>query len=367
MAGLDQERLSRFQRLLLDHGLDCYIACTPISMGYLASFFEGGGERMLLMAIRPEGSPAIIAPALSATHASHTGVADIRTWSDGDDAGELFEQLGVEWGLRTAVIGVDDELIAAHLLRMQQALPAALFKAAGDVMAELRKRKDSREIGLMRKAAQIADAAWDAFLQNARPGVTEAECETLVRAAMQSGGGTPTFCIVAAGPNGAEPHHATSKTAMKEGDVVVVDWGCSVENYLSDITRTACVGRASSEAKKVYDVVYRAHMAARDAIRPGVPCEAIDRAARAVIEEAGFGQYFVHRTGHGIGMMGHEPPHIVRGSTSLLEVGQCFSVEPGIYIPGQFGVRIENIVTVTDTGHESLNMEPPSTLPEIPN
>ncbi|MBA3726713.1 MAG: M24 family metallopeptidase, partial [Armatimonadetes bacterium] len=141
--------------------------------------------------------------------------------------------------------------------------------------------------------------------------------------------------------------------------------GCHVDNYLSDITRTVCCGPASDEAKQVYRVVFKAHMAARAAIYPGVTCESIDQAAREVIEAAGYGEYFVHRTGHGIGLMGHEPPHMVAGSTSPLEVGQCFSVEPGIYLPGKFGVRIENIVAVTENGHESLNEEPAAELIEI--
>jgi Xaa-Pro dipeptidase len=362
---LNEDRLHRFQDILTDAGLDCYLACTPISMGYLAGFFEGGGERMLVMAIRPSGPPAMIVPSLSATHAAATGISDIRTWSDGEDPGLVFEQLANDWGLKAAIIGVDDEMPAGYLLRMQSALPAALFKCAGDDMAALRKLKSGAELTLMRRAADIADRALPMAMSRIAPGVREAEVAKALLDSMSAGGGTPTFCIVAAGASGAEPHHTTSEAHIKDGDVVVMDWGCQVENYLSDITRTVCCGRASDEAKKVYRIVYDAHMAARAAIRPGVSCEEVDRAAREVIERAGYGEFFVHRTGHGIGMMGHEPPHIVRGSTSPLEVGQCFSVEPGIYLPGKFGVRIENIVTVTEDGHESLNEDPSPELIEL--
>lgn len=320
---------------------------------------------MLLMVIVKSGQISVIAPHLSFTHAAHTGIEDIRCWSDGEDPGVLFEQIAIEKGLKTAVIGVDDEMPAAHLIRLQQALPAALFKAAGFVMAEVRKCKEPEELEKMRRAAHIADAAYHDSLVAIKPGKTEIDIQRVLISGMSDRGGVPTFCIVATGHNGAEPHHSTSATQLKEGELVVMDWGCSVEGYLSDITRTVCLGKASSDARKVYSIVRDAHMAAREAIRPGVPCQDLDKAARKVIVDAGFGDYFIHRTGHGIGLMGHEPPYIVEGSESPLELGQCFSIEPGIYIPGQFGVRIENIVTVTEDGHESLNEEPPVNLVEI--
>lgn len=365
MSSLNRERLQRLQSLLVQHGLDCYICCTHISMGYLAEFFEGGGERMLVMMIPKSGQPAMIVPTLSETHAKHTAIADIRSWNDGQDPAELFRLLASEWKLEAAVIGVDDEMPAGYLLPMQRVLPAALFRCGGDTMAELRKRKDADELQKMKRAARIAEEAFEDLREKLRPKLSERDGVMVLHEGMMKRGAPPTFAIVAAGANGAEPHHDSDSTQISNGDVIVIDWGCQVDHYLSDITRTVAVGHASNEAKKVYDIVYRAHMAARGAIRPGVTCESIDAAARKVIEDAGYGEYFVHRTGHGIGMMGHEPPHIVKGSTSQLEVGQCFSVEPGIYLPGKFGVRIENIVTVTESGHESLNSEPPSELPVI--
>ncbi len=358
MPRLDPERHERFQQLLRREGFDCYLCCTDISMGYLAGFFEGGGERMLIMAVRQSGDPAMIVPALSETHARQTGIQDIRVWHDGEDAGLMFEKLAADWNLKTAVIGVDDEMQAGSLLRLQQALPAALFKLGGDTMAELRKRKTEPELVNMRNAALIAERAFGDVAPLIRTGMTEAQIANKIFSQMADGGGDPNFCIVAAGANGAEPHHSTSQTELREGDIVVIDWGCLYEHYHSDITRTISIGEPSQEAKKIHQIVYDAHMAAREAIKPGVTCESIDTAARRVIVEAGYGEHFIHRTGHGIGMMGHEPPHIVQGSRSVLEVGQCFSVEPGIYLPGRFGVRIENLVTVTDDGHESFNQEP---------
>lgn len=336
-------------------------------MGYLADFYEGGGERMLLMAIRAVEllSVAMIVPALSQTHAEKTGIKDIRVWRDGEDPIRAFTSLAAEWNLRAAIIGVDDEMPASWLLALQRALPAALFKPAGDVMGELRKRKDKEELEYIEVAGRIADEAGKVLFHALRPGVSEEEVASTLTVEMLRGGGKPAFCIIATGVNGAEPHHETGGSVIKEGDIVIADWGCLFKNYHSDITRTFSVGRVPERAREVYRVVYEAHWAAREAIRPGVSCQEIDRIARGVIHDAGLGEFFIHRTGHGIGLMGHEPPHIVAGSTSLLEEGQCFTVEPGVYLPGEFGVRIENVVVVTAEGHRSFNEDPPAELPVV--
>ncbi len=362
---LDQSRLNRFQQILADAGIDAYFACTPVSMGYLSGFFEDPHERMMMIAFRPGGDPAMIAPSLSATHAAHTGISDIRTWSDGEDPAEVFASLASDWNLKTGVIGVDDEMPASFLVPMQATLPAALFKAAGNQMAQLRKVKDESELDAMRRAAKIADRALAEAIGMIASGVSERNVADTLFDAMRSKGGNPTFAIVAVGANGAEPHHLSGDDRIKAGDMVVMDWGCEIDRYQSDMTRTLACGNATDEAKLVYRTVYKAQAEARAAIRPGVPAEDIDAAAREVITDSGYGEYFIHRTGHGIGMVGHEPPHIVAGNAEPIVVGQCFSVEPGIYLPGKFGVRIENIVAVTEDGHESFNEEPSEELIEI--
>ncbi len=225
--------------------------------------------------------------------------------------------------------------------------------------------KSAEELDLLRRAAKIADDAYIALLPHLQAGMSEREVDHFLRNAMAKGGGEPTFCIIAAGANGAEPHHLSDDTRLKDGDVVIMDFGCHVEGYQSDITRTVAIGHASEEAKKVYQVVYDGHMAGRRVIQPSTPAEQIDAAAREVIASAGYGEFFMHRLGHGIGRKGHEEPYIIAGNVSPVEVGHCFSIEPGIYLPGRFGVRIENIVTVTSDGHESLNAEPPAELPVI--
>lgn len=355
-------RLERLAAELQSSGMDAIFLCTPISMGYLKGFREGGGERFLTLAIRADGSIRMICPALSATQAQRTGIEDVRGWKDGEDPMRHFRDLASDWNLRSAIIAVEDDMPAHMLLPMQEALPAALFKQGQEVIARLMRVKDAGELELMRRAGKIADDAFPAGLRAIRPGATEVEVEEAILSEMRRLGGVPTFCIVATGAMGAEPHHHSDDTRIAEGDVIVLDFGCSVEGYLSDITRTVACGEPSEEARKIYDIVYRAHRAGRDAIRPGVPCQDVDRAARKVIEDAGYGEFFMHRTGHGIGSRGHEEPFIIEGNTLPLAPGHCFSVEPGIYLPGRFGVRIENIVACTENGHESLNEEPSPTL-----
>jgi Xaa-Pro aminopeptidase len=360
-----QTRIQRFANSLEQAGVDAYLAWHPVNMGYLHGFAEGAHERFLTLAIKADGRAALICPSLSETQARRAGITNIRSWRDGEDPLALFNALADEWGLKTAIIAVDDEMPAHMLLRMQEALPAALFKQGQTLISGLMRVKDSSELTLLRKAAQIADQAYGSILKSIKPGLSELEVQQLLYNEMRALGGKPTFAIVATGPNSAEPHHGSDSTRLEPGHLVSLDFGCEVEGYQSDITRALFLGKAPDEAKKVYSIVYEAQRAGREAVRPGATGEAVDAAARRVIEEAGYGEFFVHRTGHGLGLRGHEDPYIVAGNTEPLEVGNVFSVEPGIYVPGRFGVRIENIHVVTENGSESLNEEPASELLEI--
>ncbi len=362
MSTTSHSRLSRLAETMNGAGIDAFLAWHPVTMGYLHNFHEGAHERFMALCIHRDGRAAIICPSLSVTQAQRAGITDVRSWRDGENALELFLNLADEWGLRSAIIAVDEELPAHMLLPIQTALPAALFRTSGDVLSGLMRIKSPEEIKLLRKAGHIADEAFDAILPMIKEGMTERDLEYALRDAMTRLGGTPTFSIVAAGPNGAEPHHLSDDTKLKRGDVVILDFGCNYEGYLSDITRTVAIGEASDEAKSAYELVYAAHMAARKAIKPGVSCGAIDDAARSVIENGGFGEFFMHRTGHGIGLRGHEEPYILSGNPMPLVPGHCFSIEPGVYFPGKFGVRIENIVTLDESGEDSLNANPSPTL-----
>lgn len=360
-----QERIASLAAELRNAGADAYFATTPVSMGYLSGLFEDGHERFLTLAVSASGEVELICPSLTATQARRAGISAIRAWRDSENPLLLFEDLADRWNLSSGILAVDNAMPSKMLLEMQQVLPAALFRAGQPILAELMSRKRKSELELLRKAGAIADGALAAGLSAIRPGVTEVSVRNALRQAMEEAGGRPTFTIVATGAQGAEPHHESDETIIQDGDVIVMDFGCEYQGYQSDITRTVCCGKASSKAKEVYEIVFAAHQAGRAAIRPGVACEDVDRAARKVIESAGFGEYFVHRLGHGIGMRVHEEPYMVEGNKTPLEVGHCFSVEPGIYLAGELGIRIENIVTCTEQGHESINAEPSASLLEI--
>jgi Xaa-Pro dipeptidase len=359
------ERLERLAWELRQADLGAFCGSSPITMGYLHGFFEEGGERFLTLIVTREGRTGLICPALTETQARRCGIREVFPWKDGEDSLALLTKLAQDWGLEAGTMAVDSDMAAAQLLAMQAVLPRVSFKPGQPLMSCLMRTKTEAELELLLKAGRIADEAFPIASSRMRPGMTELEAAGLLLEAMRQLGGVPTFCIAAAGANSAEPHHHSDGTRLKEGDALILDFGCSVAGYQSDITRTVALGRASGELKEIYDIVLRAHLAGRAAIQAGVPCQEIDRAARKVITEAGYGPQFMHRTGHGIGLRGHEEPYIIDGNALPLVPGHCFSVEPGIYLPGRFGVRIENCVTCTADGHRSLNAEPHPGVLEI--
>lgn len=362
---MGQIRIQKLAEALRTVGWDAFFACNPVSMSYLQGYGEDPHERFLTIAISAKGQVVMICPSLSETQARRTGLTDIRTWRDGENPLALFDQLADEWDLKGGILAVDDTMPAHMLLRMQDVAPGALFKPGDEVLSTIMRQKSQEELDLLRASGKIADDAFVAVLPHLKPGLTERQIEKLLFDAMIERGGNPTFCIPAAGPNGAEPHHLTDDTVVKPNDVVILDFGCEYKGYQSDITRTVCFGKAPAKAHVIYKIVYDAHMAGRKAIVPGATAESIDAAARKVIDDAGYGKEFFHRLGHGIGMQGHEPPYIVAGNKHVLEPGNCFSIEPGIYLPGEFGIRIENIVAATAEGHMSMNAEPSETLIEL--
>ncbi len=355
-------RVARLAECLKEEGVDAFFAQTPTSLGYLQGFPEDAHERFMALGINSKGDVVLISPALSATQAKRVGIIDIRPWTDNESPLALFESLAQEWNLRSSVIAVDDHMPAKMLLDMQATLPAALFKAGQSILGQLIRKKDDQELDLMRKSAAIADEIWVELQGFIRPGLTELEVDEWIRGQFRERGAQPTFCIVASGPGGAEPHHLSDQTVLKVGDVVVTDFGGCYMGYQSDITRMVALGHATQKASDVYKIVYDAHMTSREVIRPGISGAQVDATARKVIEDAGFGPNFFHRLGHGIGMSVHEEPYVAASNSAPLEAGNCFSIEPGIYLAGEFGIRIENIVACTESGHESFNAEPPATL-----
>ncbi|MGE5829324.1 MAG: M24 family metallopeptidase, partial [Micromonosporaceae bacterium] len=251
---------------------------------------------------------------------------------------------------------ISDAAWAMHLLGLQRTLPETRYIALTDGLPMLRAVKDGHELARLAAAGAGADACFEEILGARFAGRRESEIATDLAALLRRHGHSQVdFTIVASGPNGANPHHRAGERVIERGDTVVLDFGGLRDGYGSDTTRTVSVGEPTDEVRTVYNIVRQAQQAGFEAVRPGSPCQEIDRIARRVITDAGYGEYFIHRTGHGIGVTTHEPPYLVEGEARPLVPGMCFSIEPGIYLPGRFGVRIEDIVTVTEDGGRRLN------------
>ena len=312
-------------------------------------------ERITMLAIHESRPPAMIVPGLErpgAESAPGAAVLAVRDWADGEDAyaaaAELLDARG-----RYAV---SDSAWAMHVLALQHALPESRYVSMTDALPMLRAVKDAEELARLAAAGAATDAVFEEIATTRFSGRTEAEIAALLAELLKAHGhATVEFTIVASGPHGANPHHEESDRVVQEGDMVVLDFGGTKDGYGSDITRTVHIGEPTADEAEVYEVVRRAQQAAFEAVRTGAACQDVDRAARGVITDAGYGERFIHRTGHGIGLTAHEPPYMVEGETRPIEPGMCFSIEPGIYLPGRYGVRIEDIVVATEDGARRLN------------
>lgn len=358
MSGNDvyAARMQRAREVMSDQGVD-FLFVTPSSdLTYLLGYPAHASERMTLLCVPRQGEPFVVAPTLEASRLeSRRDIVDVHQWEETESPSELTARL-VE-GAEGAAIAISDQTWAVFLLRLQASLPESSFVSGTNVIRQLRMIKDAYEIEQLRYVGARTDAAWEQFVATCTlAGKTEKQAGNELRALLREQGlPGDGFLIVGSGPNSASPHHMTSDRVIQEGDAVVFDFGTTWNHYWSDLTRTVHVGEPSDEYRRVYDIVLRANQAARAAVRPGVPCEAIDRAARDVIEEAGYGEYFIHRVGHGLGLDGHEEPYMVSGNTLPLKAGMVFSDEPGVYIPGRFGIRTEDILVCTEDGAESFN------------
>jgi D-alanyl-D-alanine dipeptidase len=351
------QRRSRAAAAAADAGLEALLVGPGPDLLYLTGYDPPPLERLTLLVLRPDADATLVVPRLEAPGAEAAAGIDGVTlvpWRDAEDAYAL-----VAASLRPGRVAVTDRVWASHLLAFQAAAPTTAFVAAGVVLPLLRAVKDADEIERLRRAGAGADAAFDDIVGLAFAGRREVDVAAdLDRLLREHGHQRVDFTIVGSGPNGASPHHDPTDREIEPRDAVVLDFGGMAGGYCSDITRTVFVGEPTLEQRSVYDVVRAAQQAAFDAISPGVAAQDVDRAARAVIADAGYGDAFIHRTGHGIGVEVHEPPYIVEGNETPLAAGMAFSDEPGIYLDGRFGVRIEDQVVVTETGAERLNEAP---------
>jgi Xaa-Pro aminopeptidase len=374
------QRLAAAQQRLPGEDASALLIGVGPDLQWLTGYAAKDLERLTMLVVPASGRSTLVVPRLEraaaeAATAVGAGLVDVTTWEETEDPFQIVAArldasdsrpeiqlgaLGGAWG-RLGGLLVSDRLWATFLLRLQSAVPDAAFGLASAVLGPLREVKEADEIALLREAAHAADRVVEAIAHGRLVGRTEAEVAREVRDRLvDEGHDMAAFWIIASGPNSASPHHEPTERVIQAGEPIVVDIGGSVAGYCSDITRTVWVTGPddigpTDEFTRLYDVLQRAQAASTAAVKPGVECQEIDRAARNVIADAGMGELFIHRTGHGIGLEGHEDPYVVEGNDAPLEVGNTFSIEPGIYVEGKHGSRIEDIVACTEDGADQLN------------
>ncbi|WAA66175.1 M24 family metallopeptidase [Microbacterium oxydans] len=358
-ASVYAARLTRAASLAADAGLDAIVVGPGPDLQYLVGVEGDTIERLTALVIGPDVAPTVVVPRMELAKVRSTAVGElglaVSDWVDGEDPYALVTAaVGT-----VSRVGVSDALPALHVIPIGERLGVGL-ELATPVLREGRMIKDAEEITELRRAGDAIDAVHRRVHEWLRAGRTEREVAAdIAEAIVAEGHRTVEFVIVGSGPNGADPHHEVSDRVIEEGDVVVVDIGGAVPSgYNSDSTRTYVVGTPSPAAAERIAVLVRAQQAAVDAVRPGATAAEVDAAARSVLADAGLGEAFLHRTGHGIGVSVHEEPYIAPGNDLVLREGMAFSIEPGIYFSGEWGARIEDIVVVTAEGGERLNVAP---------
>ena len=358
------QRQETARRYMQDAGIDALFLTGGTSLQYFTNAQWGLSERLFALVFPAKGDLAWVAPAFEKGRALEQIKFgnDVRTWQEDESPSQLVASILKDRGVASGRLGVEETVRFAFSDGVAKAAPALKLTSADPVTARCRRVKSAHEIELMRLANQITLKSFEIALKTLKEGMTHTELSSKVAAAHQQLGARGGALVLFA-EHSASPHGTVTPQKLREGDIVLVDGGCSVENYSSDITRTTIFGKPTDKQLKVFDIVKRAQAAALKAAGTGAACEDVDAAARKVVTDAGFGpdyKYFTHRVGHGIGMDGHEWTYLVRGNKTRLEPGMTFSDEPGIYIPGEFGVRCEDIMVITENGAELLTGQAPS-------
>jgi len=354
------DRADRIRARMAEVGVDVLLLSVGHDLPYLTGYQAMPLERLTMLVLPREGDATLVVPRLEAPRVTERpDVFTLAAWDETDDPVALVAGLVGAAGS----VAIGDRTWARFVLDLQAALPGAAFRRGSEVVGPLRAVKDPAEVESLRKAAAAADRVASQLHAGDIPlvGRTEAEVSADIgRRLVDEGHQRVNFAIVAAGAHAASPHHEAGERVIEAGDVVLCDFGGTMLDdegvgYCSDITRCVSVGEPSAEVAEAYAVLHEAQHAAVAGAVVGVPCEEVDAIARRVITEAGYGEWFIHRTGHGIGVEEHEDPYIVSGNATPLAPGHAFSVEPGIYLPGRFGIRLEDIVVATGAGPDALN------------
>lgn len=354
-----QDRVRKAQQVMEKKGIDYLVVAPSANMYYLTGLRPVADERLQIVLVPDEGLPiAILSAMYRETALMETGgKIGLLTYPDGSDPVTLVQSVVAK---RQGQAAIDERMWAGHFLNLMKAFPGFSFTPMATVLKQVRMRKDVTELNLLRQSGEMADWVMGEILSEIKPGITEKRLSLSIENKLKEFGAEDLSFrpIIAFGPNGASPHHQTGDRKLAKGELVTLDFGGVRQGYCSDITRTFCLGKASPEMKKIYQTVKDAYEAGFHVARLGVTCAGVDQAAREVISKAGVGEFFIHRTGHGIGLDCHEEPYLVTGNEQPLEEGMSFSIEPGIYIPGKFGVRIEDVVAVTAQGPLRFNIFP---------
>jgi Xaa-Pro aminopeptidase len=359
-AAVYARRLAAAAAATADAGLDGLVISPGYDLRYLSGSRAQTFERLTALVVPASGDPTVVVPRLELASLKGSAVTElglaVRDWVDGDDP---YQMVSAALGGVPAATAVTDSMPALHLLPLAGVLGVSPVLAT-DILRTLRMIKEECEIDALRKAGSAIDRVHARVPEFLIPGRTEADVAAdIAEAIVGEGHSEVSFIIVGSGPHGADPHHSYSDRELRVGDIVVVDIGGSYEpGYHSDSTRTYSIGEPEDDVAQHYSVLQRAQRAAIDTVRPGVTAEQVDTAARDVLAEAGLAEFFVHRTGHGIGLSVHEEPYIVSGNDLPLAAGMAFSIEPGIYFPGRWGARIEDIVVLTEDGALAVNNRP---------
>jgi Xaa-Pro aminopeptidase len=350
-------RLARAAGEAAAAGASALVIAPSPDLAYLTGYDPPPLERPTLLVVRPDRLPALVVPMLERPLAERAAAAaelELVPWRDGEDPHALTAGL-----LPAGTVLVGDRARAVDVLALQRAAPGRSWSSAAPVVGAMRARKDPAELDALRRAARAADASLADLLGTRLIGRRELDVAAdLATLLVAHGHASAAFTIVASGANAASPHHEPTTRTLADGDALVLDFGGVLDGYCSDTTRTVALGAPTPRLQQIHAIVSEAYEAAVAVVRPGIAIEEVDRAARAVIDQAGYGERFFHRTGHGIGLEVHEPPYAAAGDRTILEPGMTFSVEPGIYLDGELGVRIEDIVAVTAEGVEALNRSP---------
>jgi Xaa-Pro dipeptidase len=362
-------RIDKAMRLMREHRIDALMLTGGTSLDYYTSIRWGLSERMLALIIPTKGKPFIVCPKFEEERAMEqvkSGPLDqgteVHTWEEDESPSALVAAGLKSRGLATGTLGIEETVRFVFSNDVATALPTVRLTSGTPVTAGCRGVKSETELALMRHASAVTLKAYEAAYKSLADGMTQTQFGGLVSMAHQRLGYQGS-AGVQVGQYSALPHGSVTPQVIREGTILLIDGGCKVEGYSSDISRTFVLGKPTDRMKKVFEIEHRAQTAALKAARPGLECQVVDAAARKVIVDAGFGpgyKYFTHRVGHGIGMDGHEWPYLVKGNTQKLEPGNTFSDEPGIYIPGEFGVRLEDDMVITADGAELFTPQSPS-------